>query len=201
MKLFLKPGACSLSPHIILEEAGLTYETDTVDVKKKLTGAGEDYLKINPKGYVPSLQLDNGDVLTEAPAVLQYIADQVPEKKLVPALNSLDHYRLQAWLTFIGTELHKSYSPFFNRAASDDWKAASLANIERRIEHTNNELEGKTWLMGDNFTIADAYLFVVLRWSGFIKLDLSRWPNVAAYMERVGERPAVKAALAAEGLS
>jgi len=201
LKLFLKPGACSLSPHIVLEESGLPYETEAVNLQTKVTASGADYWAINPKGYVPALRLDNGELLSEGPAIVQYLADQVPDKKLAPAKGNLERYRLQGWLTFIGTELHKSFSPFFNPAASEDWKAAALANLERRLTYTDEQLAGKAYLMGADFSVADAYLFTVLNWSAFIKLDLGRWPNIAAFQARVAARPAVQAALKAEGLA
>ena len=201
MKLFLKPGACSLSVHIVLEELGLKYDTDTVDLKGKKTGSGEDYLAINPKGYVPALQLDDGTLLTESPAIVQYLADQHPDKKLAPPNGTLARYQLQAWLTFIGTELHKSFSPLFNPAASQDWKDAGRAAIERRLAWVNDELAGKDYLMGADFSVADAYLFTVVGWSKFVKIDISGLPNLLAYMARVAARPAVLAALKAEGLA
>ncbi|MGE5532649.1 MAG: glutathione transferase GstA [Bacteroidota bacterium] len=201
MKLYLKPGACSLSPHIVLEEAGLTYETEQVDLKTKVTATGADYWTINPKGYVPALLLDNGELLTEGPAIVQYLADQVPAKKLAPANGTIERYRLQSWLTFIGTEIHKSYSAFFNPAAGDDWKATAKSLLERRYEYLNQQLEGKTYLMGEDFTVADAYLFTVSSWAKFVNFDLSKWPNVTAYVARVAARPAVQAALKAEGLA
>ncbi|MFN4266943.1 MAG: glutathione transferase GstA [Aquabacterium sp.] len=200
MKLFLKPGACSLSPHIILEEAGLSYETEVVDLAKKVTASGADYLAINPKGYVPALQLDSGEVLTEGPAIVQYLADLVPAKNLAPANGTLARYQLQSWLTFIGTEIHKNYSPFFNPAAPAEMKAIARANLERRLAYVNEQLAGQDYLMG-TFSVADAYLFTVVNWSRFVKLDVATWPNLAAFMARVAARPAVQAALKAEGLA
>lgn len=200
MKLYLKPGACSLSPHIVLEESGLAYETEVVDLKTKVTASGADYWAINPKGYVPALQLDSGELLTEGPAIVQYLADQVPAKKLAPSNGSIERYLLQGWLTFIGTELHKSFSAFFNPTAGEDWKGAAMANLERRLAYTDQHLADMSYLMGEDFSVADAYLFTVLRWTAAIKLDLGRWPNVAAYQARVAARPAVQAALKAEGL-
>jgi len=200
MKLYLKPGACSLSPHIVLEEAGLKYETEVVDLQKKVTASGADYLKINPKGYVPALQLDNGDVITEVPAILQYLADQVPGKKLAPANGTIERYRLQGWLTFIGTEIHKTFSPFFNPATPAEWKAMCRANLERRFGYIAEQLAGQDYLMGADFSVADAYLFTVMGWAKYIELDLSQWPALAAYHARVAARPAVVAAMKAEGL-
>jgi glutathione S-transferase len=201
MKLFLKPGACSLSPHIVLEELGLQYETDTVDLKGKKTGSGGDFLAINPKGYVPALQLDNGTVLTEGPAIVQYLADLHPEKKLAPANGTVERYQLQGWLTFIGTELHKTFSPLFNPAAPQEWKEQCVANITRRLAWVNEQLAGKDYLMGKDFTVADAYLYTVTGWTKFVKIDISGYANLTAYMARVGARPAVLAALKAEGLA
>jgi glutathione S-transferase len=201
LKLYLKAGACSLSPHIVLEESGLAYETEAVDLKTKLTASGADYAALNPKGYVPALLLDNGVLLTEGPAIVQYLADLVPERQLAPVNGTVERYQLQSWLTFIGTELHKPFSAFFNPAASDDWKASVRAGIERRLGYIDQQLAGKDYLMGATFTVADAYLYTVLSWAGFIKLDLAQWPAVAAYYGRVVARPAVQAARKAEGLA
>ncbi|MEY5100638.1 MAG: hypothetical protein RJA36_3357 [Pseudomonadota bacterium] len=201
MKLFLKPGACSLSPHIVLEELGLPYETEVVDLKTKQTASGQDYLAINPKGYVPALQLDGGVLLTEGPAIVQYLADLVPEKRLAPANGSLQRYQLQSWLTFIGTELHRSCNPFFNPAAPQEWKDIARANLERRLAYAEAQLAGRDYLMGEDFTVADAYLFTVMSWFKFIQLDLARWPALVAYQARVAARPGVQAALRSEGLA
>lgn len=200
MKLFLKPGACSLSPHIVLEEAGLAHQTEVVDLKTKQLASGGDYLAINPKGYVPALLLDSGELLTEGPAIVQYLADLVPAKNLAPANGTLARYKLQGWLTFIGTELHKSFSPFFNPAAPDAWKDVAKANLERRLGYTNQQLAEQPFLMGADFSVADAYLFTVLNWAKAIKLDLAAWPNLQAFHARVAARPAVQAAMKAEGL-
>ena len=169
-------------------------------VQRKTTASGADFLAINPKGYVPALLLDDGSLLTEVPAILQYLADRVPDKRLAPPNGSLERYRLQGWLGFIGTELHKSCSPFFNPAAGDDWKRVARANLEKRLAHLDAELEGREWLAGTDFGIADAYLFTVLRWMTPIGLDLSRWPRLLAHRDRVAARPAVQAALRAEGI-
>ena len=201
MKLYLTPGVCSLSPHIVLEELGVAHETEVVNLRTKVTASGANFLTINPKGYVPALALPGGDVLTEGPAIVQYLADLKPELKLAPPNGSLARYQLQAWLTFIGTELHKNFSPFFNPAATDEMKAMARANIERRLGYVNEQLEGRQHLMGEGFTVADAYLFTVLGWSRIIQLDLAPWPNVVAYQARVGARPAVQRALKAEGLA
>ncbi len=201
MKLFIKPGACSLSPHIVLEELGLPYETEVVDLARKTTASGQDFLAINPKGYVPALLLDSGELLTEGPAIVQYLADLAPEKQLAPANGSIARYQLQSWLTFIGTEVHKSFSPFFNPKAPQEWKDIARANLERRLAYVAQQLEGREYLLGSEFTVADAYLFTVLNWSKFIKLDLGAWPLLLAYQARVAARPAVQAALKAEGLA
>ena len=201
MKLYYKPGACSLSPHIVLEELGLPYETEVVDLARKTTASGQDFLAINPKGYVPALLLDSGELLTEGPAIVQYLADLAPEKQLAPANGSIARYQLQSWLTFIGTEVHKSFSPFFNPKAPQEWKDIARANLERRLAYVAQQLEGRDYLLGSEFTVADAYLFTVLNWSKFIKLDLGAWPLLLAYQARVAARPAVQAALKAEGLA
>ena len=201
MKLFLKPGACSLCPHIVLEELGLSCETEAVDLKSKQTASGQDYLAINPKGYVPALQLDGGVLLTELPAIVQYLADLAPEKKLAPANGSLERYQLQSWLGFIGTELHKSFGAFFNPAAPQEWKDIARANLERRLAYVEAELAERDHLLGADFTVADAYLFTVLRWLVFVAIDLARWPRLQAYQVRIAARPAVQAALQAEGLA
>jgi len=158
-------------------------------------------LKVNPKGYVPALMLDSGDVLTEGPAILLYLADQAPSKGLAPAHDSLDRYRLVSWLNFIGTELHKNFGPLFNPTAGDEWKAAARAMLARRLGHVSEHLRGKPYLMGEAFSVADAYLFTVLNWSGAVKLDLSVWPELVAYHQLVSRRPRVIAALKAEGLA
>lgn len=201
MKLFIKPGACSLSPHIVLEELGLPYETEAVDFKSKKTASGADYLAINSKGYVPALLLDDGTLLTEGPAIVQYLADLKPEKKLAPANGTLVRYQLQSWLTFVGMELHRNFTPLFNPAASQDWKDAARANIERRLAWVNEQLAGRDYLMGADFTVADAYLFTVVGWTKVVKIDISAWTNLKAYLGRVAARPAVQAALKAEGLA
>ena len=201
MKLFIKPGACSLSPHIVLEELGLPYETETVDFKSKKTASGADYLAINSKGYVPALLLDDGTLLTEGPAIVQYLADLKPEKKLAPANGTLARYQLQSWLTFVGMELHRSFTPQFNPAASQDWKDAARANIDRRLTWVNAQLAGRDYLMGADFTVADAYLFTVAGWTKVVKIDISALTNLTAYLARVAARPAVQAALKAEGLA
>lgn len=201
MKLFMKPGACSLASHIVLEEIGRPYDTETVDLAKKVTASGADFWAINPKGYVPALLLDDGDLLTEGPAILQYLADQAPELQLAPANGSKARYQLQSWLAFIGTEVHKNFSPFFNPAAPTEMKDLARANLQRRLSYVNDQLAGRDFLMGSAFSVADAYLFTVVGWAKFIQLDLSAWPNLTAFQARVAARPAVLRALQAEGLA
>lgn len=201
MKLYYAPGACSLAPHIVLEEGGFTYESEAIDLRgNRTTSSGKDFSEINPKGYVPTLVLDDGQVLTEGPAINQYLADRVPEKKLAPPNGSIERYRLQEWLTFLGTELHKSFSPLFNPAASDDWKKASMETLDRRLTYIAQQLGSKQFLVGDNFTIADAYLFTILGWGQYVGLDIGKWPALKEYHGRIFMRPAVQATLKAEGL-
>ncbi|MEJ5895356.1 glutathione transferase GstA [Aquabacterium sp. G14] len=200
MKLFLKPGACSLASHIVLEELGRPYETEAVDLAKKVTASGADFWAINPKGYVPALLLDDGDLLTEGPAILQYLADLAPELNLAPANGSKARYQLQSWLAFVGTEVHKNFSPFFNPAATPEMKELARANLQRRLGYVNDQLADRDFLMGDTFSVADAYLFTVVGWAKFVQLDLSAWPHLIAFQGRVAARPATQRALKAEGL-
>lgn len=199
MKLYYAPGACSLSPHIALREAGLDFDLIKTDLRARKTEAGDDYLAINPKGYVPALKLDNGQVLTEGFAIVQYIADQKPESGLAPKAGSMERYRLQEWLGFISTELHKQFSPLFNPAATAEWKATITANIVKRLDWVATQLEGRQYLLGENFSVADGYLYVILNWADRMKIALP--PAVAAFHQRVGARPKVIEALKAEGLA
>lgn len=200
MKLYYSPGACSLSPHIVLCELGLPHELEKVDLKTHTTAGGADFYAINPKGYVPALELGGGQLLTEGPAIVQYLADQKPEAGLLPPAGTLERARVQEWLTFIGTELHKSFSPLFNPQAAADWKAAAKANIERRFGFVEQALAGRDYLTGASFCVADAYLFTVVNWSFFMGIDLAPWPALAAFHKRVAARPAVQAAMQSEGL-
>lgn len=200
MKLYYSPGACSLSPHIVACEAGTTVELEKVDLASHKTADGQDYTKINPKGYVPALQFDDGGVLTEGPAIVQYLADKNPTSGLAPANGTVDRYRVQEWLNFIGTELHKNFSPMFNKASSDDTKKMARDNITKRLGYLNEQLAGKQYLMGDKFTVADAYAFTIVNWTNFIGMDIKPYANLAAYMGRVGARPKVQQALKEEGL-
>ncbi len=200
MKLYYSPGACSLSPHIALQEAGLAYTPVLASTKSHKLQDGTDYYTINALGYVPVLELDNGERLREGPAIVQYIADQVPDKQLAPANGTLARYRLQEWLTFIGTELHKGFSPLFSPATPEEYKPMVRERLLQRLQWVDSQLAGKQYLMGDQFTVADGYLFTVTNWTQPTKLDISGLANLAAYRERVGARPAVQAAMKAEGL-
>jgi glutathione S-transferase len=198
MKLYYAPGACSMNPHIMLREAGLKFDLVKVDLGTHKTAQGADFYGINPKGYVPALELDNGQVLTENPAIVQYIADQKPETKLAPANGTLERYRLQEWLGFIGTELHKTFGPLWNPNLPEAEKKATHDKLTKRFEFIVKNLEGKQYLMGDHFTAPDAYVFVMLQWAQHHKLDLSKYASLKAYQERIAARPAVKATLEAE---
>ena len=200
MKLYYSPGACSLSPHIALREAGIAFEPVKAPTKTHQLDDGTDYYTINPLGYVPLLELDDGTRLREGPAIVQYIADQAPLKNLAPANGTLARYRLQEWLTFIGMEIHRGFGPLFNPASTDEVKAAARDRLASRLKWVDGELAGKQYLMGDQFTVADGYLFTVTNWTQPTKLDISGLANLAAYRERVGARPAVQAAMKAEGL-
>ncbi|QNN56817.1 glutathione transferase GstA [Diaphorobacter ruginosibacter] len=200
MKLYYSPGACSLSPHIVLQELGLPYTPVLASTKSHKLQDGTDFYTINPLGYVPLLELDDGKRLHEGPAIVQYLADQAPDKKLAPANGTWERYKLQEWLTFIGTELHKSFSPLFNPASTDDVKNGARERITGRLQFVENELAGKQYLMGEQFTVADAYLFTVTNWAKLTGVDLSGFPNLNQYRERVGARPAVVSAMKAEGL-
>jgi len=200
MKLFYSPGACSLSPHIVSREAGIPVELQKVDLKARKYDGGADYTKINAKGYVPALQLDSGQVLTEGPAIVQYLADQKPDARLAPKPGSFERYQLQEWLNFIGTELHKGFSPLFRPNTPDEYKRIAKENLATRIDWLDKQLDGRDFLMGKNFSVADAYAFTILSWSKPLQIDFSRWPNVTAYLARVGARPRVQEALKAEGL-
>ncbi|WP_017463194.1 glutathione transferase GstA [Dyella ginsengisoli] len=200
MKLYYLPGACSLSPNIVAHELGITLTLDKVDGKTKLTASGENFLEVNPKGYVPAIRLDDGEVLTEGPAIVQYLADLKPESGLAPPNGTLARYRLQEILTYINSEVHKTFSPLFNPATSDEARAERVDYLKRRYGYIESILSRQPYLMGDHFSVADAYLFVVTNWSRVIKLDLSEFPALLAFQKRVGERPAVQAAMREEGL-
>jgi glutathione S-transferase len=202
MKLYYSPGACSLSPHIVLKEAGLSAELEQVDLKTKKTKSGADFTAINPKGYVPTLVLDNGKTLTEGPAIVQYLADLKPGSGLAPAAGTFERYQLQEALNFISTELHKSFAPLFNPATPDDYKKVAVGAVSARFAAVDKELgKGGPFILGSQFTVADAYLFVMTTWTGYVKIDLGQWPNVKAYSAKVASRPNVQAALKEEGLA
>jgi glutathione S-transferase len=200
MKLYYEPRACSLSPHIVAREAGIAVDFEKVNLAEHRTEKGEDYTTINPKGYVPALRLDDGSLLTEGPAIVQYLADQKPASALAPTAGSMERYRLQEWLTFVGTELHKSFGILFSKAWSADAKENARANIIKRLAYVNDQLAGKQYLLGGNFTVADAYAFTVVNWTNFLGIDLKPYPNLTAYMQRVSARPKVQEALKFEGL-
>jgi glutathione S-transferase len=200
MKLYYASGACSLSPHIVSREAGISLDFEQVDNREKKTKSGKDYWSINPKGQVPVLELDNGERLTEGPVIVQYLAEQKPGSGLLPPPGTIDRYRVQEWLNFVTSELHKTYGPIFRPTTPEEYKKISKENLGKRFDWIDQQLAGKQYLMGDKFTVADAYLFTVLRWSPRIELDVSKWPNIKAYMDRVAARPKVQEALKAEGL-
>jgi glutathione S-transferase len=200
MKLYFSPGACSLSPHIVLQEAGLAYDKERVDLKTKKTASGGDFLQVNPKGMVPTLVLDDGSALTEGPAIVQYLADKAPAAGLAPANGTIERTRLQEWLNYISTELHKGFSPLFNPAMPEDGKKVAKEALVKRLDWLNGEMAKRDWIAGTTFSVADAYAFTVLNWTKFVGLDLATWPNLAAFSKRVGARPKVQEALKAEGL-
>ncbi len=200
MKLYYSPGACSLSPHIALLEAGLPYDLVKVDVRAKKLENGDDYYKINPKGQVPALGLDNGEVMTEGPVIVQMIADQAAAKNLAPARDSAERYKLQEWLNFITTELHKNFGPMFSPVLADDAKAFFKDRVMAKFKYIDSQLPGRDYLMGKQFTVADGYLFTMLSWAERMKFDLSEMTNLMAYKARVGARPKVQEALVKEGL-
>lgn len=198
MKLYFSPGASSLPTHIVLREAGLAFDLERVDLKAKKYGKDRDFLRINPKGYVPTLQFEDGGVLTEGTAIMLWAADQAPEKHLAPPPGTMERYRLLEWLNFISAELHKQYSPLFNPASGDDLKQRQRELIARRLDYVQAALGSNPYLLGETFTIADAYLFTVLGWNRWVDIDLKKWPKLAEFMDRVAARPKVQAALAAE---
>jgi glutathione S-transferase len=200
MKLYYSPGACSLSPHIALLEAGLPYDLVKVDLKAKQLENGDDYLKVNPKGQVPALGLDSGELVTEGPVIVQMIADKVSAKNLAPARDSAERYKLQEWLNFITTEVHKNFGPMFSPVLADDAKAFFKDRVMGKFKYIDSQLPGRDYLMGKQFTVADGYLFTMLCWADRMKFDLSALPNLLAYKARVGARPKVQEALTKEGL-
>ena len=200
MKLYYAPGACSLSPHIALHEAGLAHELVKVDLKAKKTESGEDFAAINPKGQVPALMLDSGELVTEGPVIVQVIADKAAGKNLAPANGTDERYRMQEWLNFTTSELHKNFSPLFNPAIPDEVKKFFTDRIIGKFKYADSQLAGHDYLMGKQFTVADGYLFVMLAWADRMNIDLSAMKNLMAFKERVAARPQVQAALKMEGL-
>jgi glutathione S-transferase len=200
MKLYYFAGACSLSPHIVALEAGLPFTMVKIDRNTKKTETGADYLTVNSKGAVPALQLDDGRVLTEGPAIVQYLADQKPESGLAPRAGTFERYQLMEILNYITSEVHKSFTPLFNPASSADIKEAAVTNLSKKFDWLSGFLGKKPYLMGDTFTVADAYLFTVLSWTGHVKIDLNRWPVLAEYKSRIAHRPKVQQAMKEEGL-
>ena len=200
MKLYYAPGACSLSPHIVARELGLDLDLQKVDLKSHTYDSGSDYYKVNPKGYVPALELEPGEVLTEGPAIVQYLGDQKPQSGMVPPAGSLERYRLQEMLGYINSEIHKTYSPLFNPNIRPETADERREYLKKRYKYLDELLAGRQYLMGDKFTAADAYLYTVTTWAGFAKVDLSGFANVQAYQKRVAARPAVQQAMKEEGL-
>jgi glutathione S-transferase len=203
MKLYYSPGACSLSPHIVLREAGLAFTLDRIDYATRKTESGRDYGSINPKGQVPALELETGEVLTEGAVIVQYIADKKPETGLAPKPGSMERYRLQEWLNYLASELHKTFSPLFNPKTPDEFRAMVKERLSSQFAYLNERLGKSPFLAGPNFSIADAYAFTVLHWtkSKRVAIDLGGWPNLQAYMDRIAARPKVQEALKAEGLA
>ncbi|WP_244846497.1 glutathione transferase GstA [Chromohalobacter israelensis] len=200
MKLYLKPGSCAMAVHIALEEAELTYEIETVDLATKQTASGEDYLTINPNGYVPALVLDDGEVMTEAVAILLYIANLAPEAELAPSPGSKAYFELLSHLVFITTELHKNFSPFFKPNSGETWRAMAQKNLNARLSLMNKHLATRDYVAGERFSVADAYLFTVLSWSRVVHVSLSPWPHLERFVARIAERESVQCAMQAEGL-
>lgn len=200
MKLFYKAGACSLSPHIVLREAGLDFTAEKVDLAQKKTESGADYLAINPKGQVPALVLDDGSLLTEGVAIVQYLADRVPDRNLIPAAGTLSRYHAIEWLNYVATEIHKGFSPLFNPKTPDEYKVIAREKLASQFSYLDTVLEKQHYLLGQRFSVADAYLFTVLRWAQALQFDLKKYAHLTAYFDRVAARPAVEATLSAEGL-
>jgi glutathione S-transferase len=201
VKLFYAPGTCSLSPHIVLIEAGLPYQMEKVDLKTHTTAGGADYHAVNAKGYVPTLQLDDGRFLTEGPAIVQYLADLKPDAKVAPASGTYERSQLQEWLNYISTEIHKTFGLLFNSKLPAEFRELTLASLGKKLDYLAKQLAGRKFLLGDAFSVADAYLYTVLRWTRGVKIDLAKWPVLQEYMARIASRPAVQQALKEQGLS
>lgn len=199
MKLYYSPGACSQSPHIVLREAGIAFEMEKVDLDSKMTETNVDFRTINPNGYVPALVLDDGQILTEGPAIIQYLADQAPQSKLAPSPGTFERVRLQEWLNFVSTEMHKGMGGLFNKKMPAEWRSVVMDTLAVRLDYLSRHLEDHPFLMGGGFTVVDAYLFVVLGWGKWVEVDIGHWPVLVSYCDRIAARPAVQTALAAEG--
>lgn len=200
MKLYYAPGACSLSPHIVLREANVPFQLVKTDLKAKTTEDGQDFRKVNGAGYIPALELDDGTVITEGPVIVQYIADQLGGSHLAPPNGTLQRYRLQSWLNFVGTELHKGFSPLFNPLVTGEARAVLVDRLSSRIAHLDQHLADKDYIMGAEFSLPDAYAYTVLNWATPRKVDLSPFKNIGPYMDRISKRPSVQAAREAEGM-
>lgn len=201
MKLFYAPGTCALSPHIVLREAGLPYQLERVDLKTHTTANGGDYYAINPKGYVPTLELDDGRRLTEGPAIVQYLADSKPDSKLAPAPGTFERAQLQEWLNYLSTEVHKTFGLLFNSKLPPEFREVTVANLGKKFDYLSKQLAGRKFLLGEAFSVADAYLYTLLRWTHGVKVDLAKWPVLQEYVARVAARPAVKESLKEQGLT
>jgi glutathione S-transferase len=201
VKLYFSPGACSLSPHIVLREAGLPFDLEQVNLQTKKLKSGGDFLEVNPKGQVPVLKLDSGEILTEGPAIVQYIADQKPETGLAPKAGTMPRYHMQEWLNFVTSELHKVFAPLFRPNTPDEFVKITKENLANKFTFLDKELAKRPYLMGDKFTVPDAYAFTVVGWSKYKDIDLSRWPNLKGYIDRIAARPKVQEAMKAEGLT
>jgi glutathione S-transferase len=200
MRLYYAPGACSLAPHIVVREAGLSIQLVKVDLAARRTEGGGDYLAINPKGQVPALKLADGLVLTEAAVLVQYLADQAPESGLIPEAGTLERYLVQQWVNFVATELHKGFGPLWKKETPEDMRRMVKETLAGKFAFLDRELAERPYLAGDGFTVADAYAFTILGWARFMAIDLARWPNLTAYVDRIAARPAVREAMIAEGL-
>ena len=200
MKLYYSPGACSLAPHIVAREAGLSPDLEKVDLANRTTASGRSYLEVNPKGYVPALQVQDGTLMTEVSALIQYLADQAPQAGLIPAVGTPERYKVLEWIGFVSTEIHKGFGPLWNPTTPDAVKQATKERLFQRFAYVDQQLDGRPYLTGERFTVADAYLFVVVNWTNFHGLSLGQYPNLTAFMDRVAARPKVQEALQAEGL-
>lgn len=200
MKFYFSPGSCSMASHMVLNELGLKAETESVSLKEHKTKSGADFYKINPKGYVPALTLDNGQTLTEGSVILQYLADQKPESQMIPKAGTFERYRCQEWLNFISSELHKNFSPFFSESTPEQTRMNLKSTLAKRFEYLANHLKTNPFLMGNQFTVADAYLFTILSWSPHLRIDLTPYPALMGYAERIKSRPATMMTLKEEGL-